>query len=93
MTVSYTHLTSEQLNMHRRADGDYKKVASFVAVLPANDPEILVYVMLDDPNNARDVYKRQAGCCPAWRSPDRGSSGAGLARAAPPVGRSGTRCV
>ena len=26
--------TSEQLNMHRRADGDYKKVASFVAVLP-----------------------------------------------------------
>mgnify|MGYP000169923332 CR=1 FL=1 len=41
--------TSEQLNMHRRADGDYKKVASFVAVLPANDPEILVYVMLDDP--------------------------------------------
>ena len=48
--------TSEQLNMHRRADGDYKKVASFVAVLPANDPEILVYVMLDDPNNARTDY-------------------------------------
>ena len=42
--------------MHRRADGDYKKVASFVAVLPANDPEILVYVMLDDPNNARTDY-------------------------------------
>ena len=48
--------TSEQLNMHRRADGDYKKVASFVAVLPANDPEILVYVMLDDPNNAKTDY-------------------------------------
>ena len=48
--------TSEQLNMHRRADGDYKKVASFVAVLPANDPEILVYVMLDDPNNASTDY-------------------------------------
>ena len=48
--------TSEQLNTHRRADGDYKKVASFVAVLPANDPEILVYVMLDDPNNARTDY-------------------------------------
>ena len=48
--------TSEQLNMHRRADGDYKQVASFVAVLPANDPEILVYVMLDDPNNARTDY-------------------------------------
>ena len=48
--------TSEQLNMHRRADGDYKKVASFVAVLPANDPEYLIYVMLDDPNNARTDY-------------------------------------
>ncbi len=48
--------TSEQLNMDRRTDGDYKKVASFAAVLPANDPEILVYVMLDDPNNARTDY-------------------------------------
>ena len=48
--------TSEQLNMDRRADGDYKKVASFVAVLPADDPEILVYVMLDDPNNAKSDY-------------------------------------
>ena len=47
---------SEQLNMERRADGDYKKVASFAAVLPANDPEILVYVMLDDPNNAHTDY-------------------------------------
>ena len=48
--------TSEQLNMDRRADGDYKKVASFAAVLPADDPEILVYVMLDDPNTARTDY-------------------------------------
>ena len=48
--------TSEQLNMDRRADGDYKKVASFAAVLPADDPEILVYVMLDDPNNAKSDY-------------------------------------
>ena len=48
--------TSEQLNMDRRSDGDYKKVASFVAVLPADDPEILVYVMLDDPNNATTDY-------------------------------------
>jgi stage V sporulation protein D (sporulation-specific penicillin-binding protein) len=49
--------TSEQLNMDLRAsDGDYKKVASFVAVLPADDPEILVYVMLDDPNNAKTDY-------------------------------------
>ena len=42
--------------LERRADGDYKKVASFAAVLPANDPEILVYVMLDDPNNAHTDY-------------------------------------
>ena len=48
--------TSEQLNMDRRSDGDYKKVASFVAVLPADDPEILVYVMLDDPNNSKTDY-------------------------------------
>ena len=48
--------TSEQLNMHRRADGDYKKVASFAAVLPADDPEIIVYVMLDAPNPARTDY-------------------------------------
>ena len=48
--------TSEQLNMDRRADGDYKKVASFAAVLPADDPEIIVYVMLDDPNNASTDY-------------------------------------
>ena len=48
--------TSEQLNMDRRADGDYKKVASFAAVLPADDPEIIVYVMLDDPNNVRTDY-------------------------------------
>lgn len=48
--------TSEQLNMDRRADGDYKKVASFAAVLPAEDPEILVYVMMDDPNNASTDY-------------------------------------
>jgi len=28
----------------------------FAAVLPADDPEIIVYVMLDDPNNARTDY-------------------------------------
>lgn len=48
--------TTEQLNMDRREDGDYKKVASFAAVLPADDPEIIVYVMLDDPNNATSDY-------------------------------------
>ena len=49
--------TSEQLDMDKRAsDGDYKKVASFCAVFPSNDPEYLVYIMLDDPNNARSDY-------------------------------------
>lgn len=49
--------TSEQLNMDKRiSDGDYKKVASFVAMFPADDPEYLVYIMLDDPNNATTDY-------------------------------------
>jgi stage V sporulation protein D (sporulation-specific penicillin-binding protein) len=49
--------TSEQLNMDKRiSDGDYKKVASFVAMFPADDPEYLVYIMLDDPNNASTDY-------------------------------------
>lgn len=46
--------TTEQLNQDKREDGDYKKVSSFVAVLPINDPEILVYVMLDDPRSIND---------------------------------------
>ena len=49
--------TNEQLNMEKRiSDGDYKKVASFVAMFPADDPEYLVYIMLDDPNNASTDY-------------------------------------
>lgn len=46
--------TTEQLNQDLREDGDYKKVSSFVAVLPINDPQILVYVMLDDPRSVND---------------------------------------
>ena len=49
--------TSEQLDMDRReSDGDYKKVASFCATFPSNDPEYLVYIMLDDPNNASSDF-------------------------------------
>ncbi len=49
--------TSEQLNMDLRdSDGDYKKVVSYVAVLPADDPEIVVFLMLDDPNNPSTDY-------------------------------------
>ena len=49
--------TSEQLDMDRRAsDGDYKKVASFCATFPSNDPEYIVFIMLDDPNNASSDF-------------------------------------
>ncbi len=49
--------TSEQLNMDLRiSDGDYKKVSSYVAVIPANDPQYLIYMMLDDPNNPDTDY-------------------------------------
>ena len=49
--------TSEQLDMDKRAsDGDYKKVASFCATFPSDDPEYMVYIMLDDPNNASSDY-------------------------------------
>ncbi len=48
--------TSEQLNLDMREDGDYKMISSYIAVLPAEDPEYLVYMMLDDPNNASSDY-------------------------------------
>ena len=49
--------TSEQLDMDKRvSDGDYKKVASFCATFPSDDPEYMVYIMLDDPNNASSDY-------------------------------------
>ncbi|MDD4851449.1 MAG: penicillin-binding transpeptidase domain-containing protein, partial [Gemmiger sp.] len=41
--------TSEQLDIPKRYDGDWRKASSFTAVLPINDPEIVVLVMLDDP--------------------------------------------
>ena len=45
--------TAEQLDWKDvykyRPDGDYRKAISFAAILPADDPEILVLVMLDDP--------------------------------------------
>ncbi|MFI3169303.1 MAG: penicillin-binding transpeptidase domain-containing protein [Faecalibacterium sp.] len=49
--------TSEQLNLDKRiSDGDYKMISSYIAVLPADDPEYLVYMMLDDPNNESSDY-------------------------------------
>ena len=45
--------TGEQLDWKGaykyRPDGDYRKAISFAAILPADDPEILVLVMIDDP--------------------------------------------
>lgn len=41
--------TAEQLDRSERSDGDYHKQISFAAVLPADDPEILVFAVLDDP--------------------------------------------
>lgn len=44
--------TGEQLDWKGaykyRPDGDYRKAISFAAILPADDPEILVLVMMDD---------------------------------------------
>lgn len=47
--------TAEQTNRSLRpTDGDYRKTMSFAAVLPADDPEIEVFLMLDDPRSSRD---------------------------------------
>lgn len=46
--------TAEQLDRNVRGDGDYHKQISFAAALPIDDPEILVYVMLDDPRWIQD---------------------------------------
>lgn len=47
--------TGEQLNLSvRPTDGDYRKAMSFAAVLPIDDPEILVFVMMDDPRAPKD---------------------------------------
>ena len=47
--------TAERTDRSRRSDGDYYKQMSFAAVLPVNDPEIEVFVMLDDPRWVRDL--------------------------------------
>lgn len=45
--------TAEQLDWKDeykyRPDGDYRKAMSFAAIVPADDPEILILVMMDDP--------------------------------------------
>ena len=46
--------TAERTDRHLRDDGDYYKMMSFAAVLPIDDPEIEVFVLLDDPRWAKD---------------------------------------
>ena len=46
--------TSERTDRHLRGDGDYYKMMSFAAVLPIDDPEIEVFVLLDDPRWFKD---------------------------------------
>lgn len=53
--------TSEQLDMDLRSyDGDYRKVSSFLAALPIDDPQIVVFAMLDDPQGENDYVSRIA---------------------------------
>lgn len=46
--------TAERTDRDERYDGDYYKTMSFAAVLPVDDPEIEVFVVLDDPRWLRD---------------------------------------
>ena len=46
--------TAERTDRHLRGDGDYYKMMSFAAVLPLDDPEIEVFVLLDDPRWVKD---------------------------------------
>ena len=46
--------TTERTDRDWRFDGDYYKAMSFAAVLPVDDPEIEIFVVLDDPRVSRD---------------------------------------
>ena len=46
--------TAERTDRDWRFDGDYYKTMSFAAVLPVDDPEIEIFVVLDDPRASRD---------------------------------------
>lgn len=47
--------TTERTDRDWRFDGDYYKAMSFAAVLPVDDPEIEIFVVLDDPRASRDL--------------------------------------
>ncbi len=46
--------TSEKLDTGKREDGDWEKVSSFVAVLPADDPQIAILAFIDEPHADTD---------------------------------------
>lgn len=64
--------TGEQLDWKGaykyRPDGDYRKAISFAAILPADDPEILVLVMMDDPRWIFDYASQIVALLPATSS-------------------------
>ncbi|MBQ5755012.1 MAG: PASTA domain-containing protein, partial [Oscillospiraceae bacterium] len=55
--------TSEKLDEERNEYGGYRFASSFCAVAPADDPEILVMVILDDPATATDSSLYLSGPC------------------------------
>ena len=55
--------TSEKLDEERNAYGGYRFASSFCAIVPADDPEILVMVILDDPDTATDSSLYLSGPC------------------------------
>ena len=52
--IGGTSGTAERTDRPLRGDGDYYKAMSFAAVLPIDDPEIEVFVLLDDPRWVKD---------------------------------------
>lgn len=46
--------TAERTDRDLRYDGDYYKTMSFAAVLPVDDPEIEIFVVMDDPRWVQD---------------------------------------
>ena len=52
--------TSEKLDVPRTPDGQLEVVSSFLAVLPVDDPQIAVLVVLDDPRYGRNFGSQLA---------------------------------